>query len=74
MREGLHEIATLAEVDRDGAIQEALHEVGGDTRAGFFRKGAMLAGGGLALGALPVGFALGQGGVPKGDIKSSTMR
>jgi rubrerythrin len=68
MQEGLHEIATLADVDRDGAIQEAMHEVGGDTRAGFFRKGAMFAGGGLALGALPIGFALAQG-VPKGDVK-----
>jgi len=68
MQEGLHEIATLADIDRDGAIQETFEEAGGDTRAAFFRKGAMVAGGGLALGAFPAGFALAQG-VPKGDRK-----
>ncbi len=69
MEAGLHESATLADVDRDGALAEAVHELGGDTRAAFLRKGALVAGGGLALGAFPAGFAIAQGGVPKGDRK-----
>ena len=64
----LHEIAALEEVDRDGAIREAAEAVRGDTRAGFFRKGGLLAGIGLGLAALPTSFALGQG-TPKSDVK-----
>jgi rubrerythrin len=64
----LHEVATLAEVDRDGAIRAAAEEVTGDTRAQFFRKGGILAGIGLGITALPAGFALAQGS-PKGDVK-----
>ena len=37
---------TLAELDRDGAIHEALERVGGDSRAGFLRKATV---GGAAL-------------------------
>jgi Ferritin-like domain len=40
---------TLAEVDRDGAIREALEGVGGDSRAGFLRKATV--GGAALLGA-----------------------
>lgn len=47
---------TLAEVDRDGAIREAMDEVSGDTRAAFLTKAAIatggLVGGGALLGAL----------------------
>ena len=64
----LHEVATLEEVDRDGAIREAAEAVGGDTRAAFFRKGGILAGVGLGIAALPAGFALAQG-TPKSDVK-----
>jgi hypothetical protein len=63
----LHEFATLEEVDRDGAVREAA-EAAGDTRAGLFRKGGVLAAAGLGLGALPVGLALGQS-TPKSDVK-----
>ena len=63
----LHEIATLDEVDRDGAVREAAEAVRGDTRAAFFRKGGVLAGVGLAA-ALPGGIALAQG-TPKSDVK-----
>jgi hypothetical protein len=59
---------TLEELDRDGALQEAAHEVTGDTRAAFFRKTGAFVGGGLALGALPVAFATGAG-VPASDVK-----
>jgi len=62
----LHEIATLEEVDRDGAVREAAEAVAGDTRAQFFRKGGILAGVGLGVGALPVGLAVAQG---KGDVE-----
>lgn len=64
----LHEIATLEDVDRDGAIREAAEAVEGDTRAAFLRKGGILAGAGLGLAALPAGFALAQG-TPKSDVK-----
>jgi rubrerythrin len=65
----LHEIASLDEVDRDGAIREATEAVRGDTRADFFRKGGILAGAGLGLGGISAGgFALAQG-TPKGDVK-----
>jgi hypothetical protein len=37
---------TLAELDRDGAIQEALEKVGGDSRSAFLRKATV---GGAAL-------------------------
>jgi hypothetical protein len=64
----LHEIATLEEVDRDGAVREAAEAVAGDTRAELFRKGGILAGIGLGVAALPAGFALGQG-TPQSDVK-----
>jgi hypothetical protein len=63
----LHDIATLEEVDRDGAVREAADAVRGDTRASFFRKGGILAGVGLAA-AVPGGIALAQG-TPKSDVK-----
>lgn len=42
---------TLEQVDRDGAIQETLDEVSGDTRAGFFAKAAAVSGGVVGGGA-----------------------
>jgi hypothetical protein len=41
---------TLEELDRDGAIREALERAGGDSRAGFLRKATV--GGAALLGAL----------------------
>ena len=43
----------MADVDRDGAVSEAAARVGGDTRAAFLRKGAMIgaAAGLMALSA-----------------------
>jgi rubrerythrin len=64
----LHEIATLEEVDRDGAVREAAEAVAGDTRAQLFRKGGILAAAGLGLGALPAGLALAKS-TPKSDVK-----
>jgi Ferritin-like domain len=43
---------TLAEVDSDGAIREALESIGGDSRADFLRKASL--GGAALLGALAV--------------------
>ena len=48
---------SLAEVDRDGAVQEAIDNVSGDTRAAFLTKAAVatggLVGGGALLGIFP---------------------
>lgn len=59
---------TLTDVDVDGAIREASEEVAGDSRAAFFRKAGLAAGGAFmatsVFGALP---ALGAG-IPKSDI------
>jgi Ferritin-like domain len=46
-----HEL-TLDALDRDGAIREALEDVGGDSRAGFLRKATV--GSAALLGALSV--------------------
>jgi rubrerythrin len=60
----------LEAVDSDGAVREAAEAVGGDSRADFFRKAGVAAGGTLlassVLGALP-GVAAAKG-VPKSDI------
>lgn len=61
--------AALREVDRDGALENAdgrAREAGVDgiTRGALLRKAAVLAGGGVALGAIPVGFAAAQGASP----------
>jgi Ferritin-like domain len=65
----------LAEVDVDGAIQEAAEEVGSDTRLSFLRKAGIAGGaavsGGAIVGALAPA-AMASGGPPstfgKGDI------
>jgi rubrerythrin len=64
----LHEIASLAEVDRDGAVREAAESAAGDTRMDFFRKGGILAGAGLGIGALSGGLSLAQG-TAASDVK-----
>jgi len=43
---------TLEELDQDGAIQEAMDGVGGDSRAGFLKKTAVVGGGLVGGGAL----------------------
>jgi len=67
-----HEDA-LARIDHDGVIREGIEAVEtaavGQTRSSFFKRGSALAGAGLALGAIPAGFAIAQGGLPKGDVK-----
>jgi rubrerythrin len=54
--ETMSESFSLEEVDRDGAIQEAVDNVSGDTRAAFLTKAVVatggLVGGGAVLGAL----------------------
>ncbi len=72
-----HEI-NLAELDTDGAIREAAHEVGGDTRLGFLKKaglagGAVVSGGAVLSALAPTAMAASQFGRPpakfgKGDI------
>ncbi len=60
-------------VDPDGTLREGVEALDaartGQTRSAFFKRGGALAGAGLALGAIPAGFAIAQGGLPKGDIK-----
>ncbi len=58
----------VEEVDKDGAMREAADRLGGDSRARFLRKGAVV-GAGLVAGAVPLAIATGQsGGVPKSDV------
>lgn len=68
---------TLAEVDADGAIREAAHEVRGDSRADFLRKGVLAAGGlagsGMLLATLSLAPEALAGGEPprsfgRGDV------
>jgi rubrerythrin len=68
MTEALHDVATLAEVDRDAAVQEAAEAVQGDTRAALLRKGGILAGAALGVAALPTGWAFAQGAAAS-DVK-----
>ncbi len=53
----MSEQITWGEIDRDGALQEAVAEVAGDSRAEFLRKAALgggaIVGGGALLGAFP---------------------
>jgi len=53
----MSELLTLEEMDRDGAIQEQVAELSGDSRAGFLRKAAVgggaILGSGALMGALP---------------------
>jgi rubrerythrin len=69
MSDSTHGLPRIEELDRDGALREAADAVDGDTRAKFFMKSGAFVAGGMALGALPVGLALGQGGTPKSDVK-----
>jgi hypothetical protein len=72
-----HQI-NLAEIDADGAIGEAAHEIEGDTRLGFLKKaglagGAMVSGGAVLSALAPGAMAASQVGRPpatfgKGDI------
>jgi rubrerythrin len=67
----------LDEVDVDGAIREAAHDVSGDTRLSFLKKagvatGAAVSGGAVLSALAPSAFAAGGGRPPasfgKGDI------
>ena len=63
----------IERVDPDGVLREgaeALHTArSGHTRSQLFRRGGAFAGAGIALGAVPIGFAIAQGGLPAGDVK-----
>jgi rubrerythrin len=60
---------TLAAVDTDGAIREASEEAAGDSRADFFRKAGLAAGGTLMASSVFAGLpTLAAAAVPKGDI------
>jgi hypothetical protein len=65
----MSEALVLEELDQDGAIQEGIAEVAGDSRADFLRKAAIgggtILGGGALLGALP---GIASAGVSRGDI------
>ncbi|HTA37243.1 MAG TPA: ferritin-like domain-containing protein [Solirubrobacteraceae bacterium] len=67
----------LDEIDVDGAVREAAHDVSGDTRLGFLKKagigaGAMISGGAVLSALAPSAFAAGAGRPPakfgKGDV------
>ena len=66
----MSEALTLEELDRDGAIQESVAELAGDTRAGFMRKAAIgggaIMGSGVILGAIAP--MAGAAPVPKSDV------
>ncbi len=63
-----HRPRNLAELDRDGAIQEAAANVDASTRAVFMRRSAAFIGGGALVGAFPVAFAQAAAGIPAGDV------
>jgi hypothetical protein len=63
-------VINIAEVDRDGAIQEAEHNLGGNTRAELLRRGIIGGGalfGGAALMGLPA-LASAAGGVSRKTV------
>jgi len=64
----VHDELTIEEVDRDGAVAEATAGLRGSTRAGFFRRIGLFAGGGIVAGAVPIGLAVGQG-LSKRDVE-----
>ena len=65
----MSEALTLEQLDRDGAIQEQVAELAGDTRAEFLRKAAIgggaVVGSGALLGVLP---GVAGAAVPRSDI------
>ncbi len=62
-------IPTFAELDRDGALEEAASRVDGQTRSSFLRRAGAFAGGGLVFAtAGPLSQAMAAGGVSQGDI------
>jgi rubrerythrin len=56
----------LTDIDRDGAVAEALDGIR-TTRSGLLRKGVLVAGGGLVAGVVP--FALAGAQTSKNDVK-----
>lgn len=68
----MSDLIKLEQVDQDGAIREAEEAVAGDSRADFFRKGAIggaaVLGGGVLLSGFP-GVALGAKPSKKQDVE-----
>src|SRR4051794_9780879 len=61
---------SLAAIDRDGAVREAAEAVAGDSRADFFRKAGVAAGGTLLASTMFAGPpALASAKVPKRDAE-----
>ena len=65
----MDEPLTLEGLDRDGALRETAAAAEAASRRSFFKRGAALGGAGVALGAVPISFALAQNGLPKGDVE-----
>ncbi len=67
----MSEPLALEELDQDGAIQEAIDEIAGDSRTAFLRKAAVgggtILGGSALFGALP-SLASASAGVSKSDV------
>jgi len=65
----MQDLFTIEELDRDGAIQEQVAEIAGDSRANFLRKAAIgggaLLGGSALAGVLP---AIAGAATPKSDV------
>lgn len=58
----------IEDLDRDGAIAEAMDGIQNTTRSGLLRRVGLVAGGGLVAGAVPFALA-GAQGTSKGDVK-----
>jgi hypothetical protein len=67
----MSDLPTLRELDRDGAIQEAMAATAGDTRADLLRKG-LIAGGGLVAGGALLGLPA-LGAAAKGKVSAKTV-
>ncbi len=61
-------LTQLEQLDRDGAIAEALDGVAGDTRADFLRKAVLTGGGLVGGGAALAGFAAPAGAQSASDV------
>jgi len=66
----MHDDLTIAEIDKDEAVAEAMHGLEQSTRGGLFKRVGLIAGGGLAASLIPSALASArEGGSKSNDVK-----